>query len=260
MASTRAAPNPGAVNSAYVPQLEVELSGVKFPVFGSMSWTVAQVKKRDWETEVRPAYVGLTGDGRPEVDRDLATQVVCGELQFTWAEISKRDDLMPALRDNQEKRVDAAVTSVEQPKKGKGSGGSRATRSASNTAQTRRGNMSENENEGGAATATALPEKVGPTGMKLPVRGFMGEVRRAIEKRQEAGQEVITEEEVLDEAEAASPGVQNGSRHMRYVARIMGVSLVKPAKAAGEEPAADPEAEPAGDSDDAEGDDPAEEE
>ena len=96
------------LNKYYLPVVEVEIGGTTFLVYGSMSWTVAEVRSKGWE-ELKPAYVDITGDTREDPNIDAVRNVVSGELQKHWAKYHKRDDLMPSIEEQQRKRIEFAL-------------------------------------------------------------------------------------------------------------------------------------------------------
>lgn len=216
---------PDAANHLYQPLQTVELSGVQFHIYGSMSWTVAEAKKRPWE-DVRTAYIGLTGDTRDDVNRDQVYNVVAGQLQFSWARLKDRTDLVPTLEKNQQTRIENAVKSVEPPPKTtrrkvpvppKTNNNEGASVSDQNTSENVEGNTNAD-----TQTPTSEPttdKKQGRT--SIPTRGSMGKAAELIN----AGE--LREDIIVKQVQDTFPETKNVLRHVRYTAKLMDKKLVK---------------------------------
>lgn len=225
---TKTARVPDAANAHFQPILQVELGGITWPVYGSMTHTVNETRKGDWAA-IRQSYVSITGDQREEVDQEQAKNVVAGELQIAWAKYKKREDLLPSIERHHKQRIEKAVTSVQSddaPKK-------RVKERPINPPTGER-NMSEESTSNGGGTDTA--EKAPKAKAERFGRGVMGVAAREIR----AGN--TDEADIIKKAEAENPGCKAPGRHIRYVAKELGVQLVKSPKA--EAPAAEAPAAP----------------
>lgn len=179
------------LNEAYLEVLKVKLGGVEWSIFGSMSWTVSQAKKHPWD-EVHRAYVEVTGDERDNVDKDMAVNVVAGELQLSWAQATGREDLLDNLRSNQDKRIKECVEYAydpEKPKRKKSGGGSKRKR------------------------------VMGPNGQAIPERGASGTAAKLMQQG-ELNRKVI-EEKTSEE----NPDVKNIAPAVSWAAKCVGVEL-----------------------------------
>lgn len=216
-----------SANELYKEIAAVVIGEYEYKVFGSMSWTVAEVRKVPWET-LQKAYIELTGDQRPEVNRDTATNVVCGHLQFTWAELKNRPDLKDTLTANQAKRIADALVSTQPVPKVRN-----IRRSGVGTSKPESMDMSDSntsaptaEGEGGTP-----PAAVDETPRTIPKRGAMGKAAEVINSG-------VTDGPTIEKAVVeAYPDVKNVKRHIQYVAKTLKVKLTWPKK---EEPAAPP--------------------
>lgn len=228
---TKTARVPDAANTHFQPILQVELGGITWPVYGSMTHTVNETRKGDWAA-IRQSYIAITGDQRPEVDQELAKNVVAGELQIKWAQYKKREDLLPSIERHHKQRIEKAVTSVQSddaPKK-------RVTERPLNPPTGARTMSEENTASGGTATAEggeATTKRAAPERFS---RGVMGTAAREIR----AGN--LDEASIIAKCEAENAGCKPPGRHIRYVAKELDVKLNKVQKAAPVAAAPSPEA------------------
>lgn len=186
------------LNEYYTPQVEVDIGGVSFLVYGSMSWTVATVRTMDWEG-VHKAYVSITGDTRDEPDKDAARNVVAGELQKHWADCQNRQDLMPSIEEQQKKRIKFALK--DPP----------ATPAGSHAAhgRTKRGGRMSKKGK----------KKDGDGEQKIPQRGASGMAAKLISEGNH------NREDVTKKVTEAFPDVKNVAPAVSYAARCVGVDL-----------------------------------
>lgn len=192
-----------STNELYKPLTHVEIAGYQYQIYGSMSWTVAETRKIPWET-LREAYVELTGDTRDVVNRDAAINVVAGHLQFTWAELKNRPDLLPTLQDNQKRRIEMAITSTQPVPKERAKKQPKTTGAGVSTDNT--------------STAETAPEST--KAKTIPTRGAMGKAAELIKAGNTDGRAIEAE------VSKAYPQMKNGARHIRYVAKLLGATLV----------------------------------
>lgn len=201
------------LNEYYTPQVEVELGGTTFFVYGSMSWTVATVRTMDWET-IRPAYVAITGDSREDVDEDAARNVVAGELQKYWADCQNRQDLMGTITEQQDKRIEFALQDPpvtptgSNAAHGRKRGGSMATKKAAKKPKAEK-----------AAKKPKAEKKESAAGNGVPQRGASGLAAKLI------GEGDHSRESVTAKVTEAFPDVKNVAPAVSYAARCVGVTL-----------------------------------
>jgi hypothetical protein len=176
-------------NEAYRRILMVDIGGVELEIFGSMSWTVAETKRLGWEV-LRKAYVAITGDERDEVDPDEGMSVVAGELQKHWAEYTGRQDLLPAISEQQDKRIEYAIRSrqVEPPPP-----------RAAVSREPKERNMGEKK--------------------EVPTKGASGLAAKLIQEGD------TSKASVTAKVQEAFPAVKNVAPAVSYAARCVGVTL-----------------------------------
>lgn len=188
------------LNKYYLPVVDIELGGVTFSVFGSMSWTVANVRAKTWE-EIQPAYVAITGDHRDDVNEDAAKNVVAGELQKHWAEYHDRDDLIEAINEQQESRIKFALQDPPAIPAGTKAVHRRTT-------------------QGGRMTKKKDGKKKTSDGNdKIPQRGASGHAAKLISEGDHS------RESVTKKVSEAFPNVKNVAPAVSYAARCVGVTL-----------------------------------
>jgi hypothetical protein len=200
------------LNEYYTPQVEVDLGGVSFLVYGSMSWTVANVRTMEW-ANVHKAYVSITGDSREEVDQDAARNVVAGELQKYWADCQNRQDLKTVIDEQQAKRIEFAtqdppVTPAgSHAAQGRKRGGSMATK------------KKVSKKKASDKAAEKKPKKEASGGSEVPQRGASGLAAKLI------GEGDHSRESVTKKVTEAFPDVKNVAPAVSYAARCVGVTL-----------------------------------
>lgn len=202
------------LNKYYTPQVQVELGGTEFLVYGSMSWTVATVRTMEWEL-VRPAYMSITGDSRDDVDHDAARNVVAGELQKHWADCSNRQDLMPTIEEQQRERIKFALH--DPPVTPTGSQASRKSRVQGGSMAAKKKAAKKEKAEKAPKAKKEKAAKAESNG--VPQRGASGLAATLI-----AGGN-HSRESVTEKVQEAFPQVKNVAPAVSYAARCVGVTL-----------------------------------